>query len=437
MKRIFTASLLILIFASGIDAASAAAKLGGPCTKVGEKVLIAKSQLICTKTGKKLLWAKSPAAIGKTPVAAPVSVTTPVSSLAKDSRLTTSATLPISACKLKDATDGDPNSNARFGASQGFPRPAEAIYGQAKVRLLVLPVSLKGQPFEAEDLKRLNESFSIVKEQYEKNFYGKLNLEFIVPDQKLWLNIDKIPEESGLLSLGVGVNAIDNVREVLKLTSKDLNLPSYDGLIIETRQFNKLGIATAFPGAVFDTPSGTVHRVSALTGKDGSTGYVAVHELGHALFGFEDLYLFGNNSVNAGSWDLMSNLSQYFFAWNRYLSGYLSDSWVTCHNPATTSESFYFLSQVDELSNSPHMVSIPVTSNISINAEVRIVDGYIENGLGLLLYKVDSNKPHGQVPITSEKKLVKKGESRDYEGWTFKVLDSDNSGLLFSMVPKA
>jgi hypothetical protein len=52
----------------------------------------------------------------------------------------------------------------------------------------------------------------------------------------------------------------------------------------------------------------------------------------------------------------------------------------------------------------------------------------------LLVYKIDSSINHGDGPITTEKFLMSKGDTKSIENWRIEVKDSSSTGLLVSLI---
>ena len=58
----------------------------------------------------------------------------------------------------------------------------------------------------------------------------------------------------------------------------------------------------------------------------------------------------------------------------------------------------------------------------------------IANSQELLVYEVDTSKPHGGGPITAADKLLKKGQSKTYGNFKLTVVDTDSEGLLVNVL---
>jgi len=159
-----------------------------------------------------------------------------------------------------------------------------------------------------------------------------------------------------------------------------------------------------------------------------------IHELGHALFAFEDLYLFNGTPPTSREalstpdyWDLMAGNSLNLLNWNRLLMGWLNDSEVRCvTNQSSTTH--YLTSFGNE--TEPKMTLINLTDGVSIAVEVRNSG----SKKGLLVYVIDSYISHGEGPIKTYNILLTKGMKKSIYGWDISVLDNDENGVLFETV---
>lgn len=159
-----------------------------------------------------------------------------------------------------------------------------------------------------------------------------------------------------------------------------------------------------------------------------------IHELGHSLYAFEDLYLFKPSaSTNKNSdldvparWDLMAGSSIALLQWNKYLMGWIYDSEVRCLSDQKSS--IHYLS-ASETSVDPKLLAINLTEGVTLAAEARTGTS---DGAGLLLYTINTYIGHGNGPILAQKSLVAKGQTRAMLGWEFKVLETNTKGILFS-----
>jgi hypothetical protein len=159
------------------------------------------------------------------------------------------------------------------------------------------------------------------------------------------------------------------------------------------------------------------------------------HELGHSMFGLEDLYLFSENKAEwlpselapILAWDLMaSSQLEVLSNWNRLLMGWISDSEIRCLTDQ--SQSTHYLSDFKK-KGQPQLLLINLAPGVSLAAESRIW-GETQR---LLLYVIDTNLSHGRGPVRSLNSLLKAGESKELFDWKFNVLETSKDGLLLEV----
>jgi hypothetical protein len=171
----------------------------------------------------------------------------------------------------------------------------------------------------------------------------------------------------------------------------------------------------------------------------GSWSYsgVWVHELGHALYAFEDLYLF-DQQLDPGKsvgftppneWDLMANANLLkLMGWNKFLMGWLKDSEIRCiTNQQST---VHYLSRNMEEDQS-QLLTINLSQGVTLTAEARKSS---ESNSGLLLSWVNTHIDHGHGPVLTPRFLLSKGESKNLLGWRITVIDTDSDGILIETI---
>jgi len=336
---------------------------------------------------------------------------------------------PNENCRINDLSSRPGNSNLN---SSGFPRPNGTFSGKSKATLLFLPISFSDQVFGDDDLKKMKRSFNEIQKFYKKTSYEKFDLNFEIPDKKNWVTIDGTAASYNLVKVAPQQNNTSLVEKIFQISSSELNFDKYDAVLLETKKFESNGGGQAFFGREFKTNHGAAKSVSFQFGNGAGDTNVISHELGHSLFGLEDLYLFnssGSDPLPAGSWDLMSSTSATtFFGWNKYLNGWLSESDTDC---VTNQNSItQYLEDLDSLSTSKKMILLNTAPGVLIAAEVRSATCNSKSCMGLLIYKINTNIHHGEGPISAQKLLLYAGDNLVIDKHRFTVDDSDNKGLL-------
>ena len=441
-SRLALAIVLLLSLSSPVHAA--APKAGSKCAKAGQTSTSAGKKYTCIKSGKNLVWDKG--------VVIPVVTKAPEvevkSLLSSDSRITAlSALTSLEICKTVDKTPEYRNNVMVH--KNGFPRPVGSVSGKKSAKILVIPMSFTNLPFRKEkyqraqlftsDLDTLNETIPLVKESYKKLSGGRFELTIDVLPEKEWWNINSDNPLSGAW----GVDNFGKIVEIIDQNKKDFNFDGYDTYAFITgfgvTGQSGLGSAQAqFNMTHKSAKSGSFNAVLMAGGFNNPTLWV--HELGHSLYGFEDLYLFseaqsqtsgtlGKSDMNVpNKWDLMADSSRgIFLEWNRYMMGWIYDSEVRCLSDQNSS--VHYLTDVDTTKD-PKLLTINLAPGVTLAAEVRNAAGVDK---GLLLYIINTYINHGEGPILTQNNLLAKGQTKNMLGWEFTVLDSDEMGLLVSV----
>jgi M6 family metalloprotease-like protein len=419
-KSIAFLSILSLFISLPSIPVNAAVKAGGICKKAGTTSVASGKTYTCVKSGNKLIWNKG-IKLSKLPLVQEID-------LSKFTNITPSTELSApEICKTVDIT-----SSITF--SNGFPRPSHSLNGKTEIKLLVLPIIFDEIPFTNTDLTNLENAIKSTSEFYSKMSYGRLKLIFEIPERELWVKLLKSAKSYGIIPNLPQQNNEIIAMDAIALADKQINLSSYQSVIIESGYSSLTSIGQGIGGKTFVGKTGSVVGATLEIGQAVGRASVISHELGHNLFGLEDLYVFLNSKrpivpepQPAGKWDVMSEGSSLvpgFFGWNRLLMGWLSDSEIRCiKNQSSTT---HFLSNIDNVSD-PKLVLINVSSGITIAMESRVIDSKHQ---GLLVYKIDSNIDHGDGPISAEKKLLSMGESIKLENWSIYVSNTSPSGLI-------
>jgi len=448
-RKSHLALAIVVLLSLSSPVYAAAPKAGSKCTKVGQTSTSAGIKYTCVKSGKKLVWNKGVALKKSEPAPAPSAETKAEvkNLLSSDPRITPlSALTSMDICKTVDKTP-DYYQNAVLHKN-GFPRPVKSMSGKNSAKVLVIPLSFTDLPFRKEkyqrvqlftsDLDMLNETIPLVKESYKKLSAGRFEITIDVLPEKDWWIINSDNPLSGAW----GVDNFGKIVEIIEKHKKDFNFDDYDTYAFITgfgvQGQSGLGSAQAqFSMTHKSAKLGSFNAVLMAGGFNNTTLWV--HELGHSLYGFEDLYLFSEaRSQSSGTlglkdmnvpnkWDLMADSTRsVFLEWNKFLMGWIKDSEVRCLSDQSTS--IHYLSDVDTTTD-PKLLTINLAPGVTLAAEVRTAAGVDK---GLLLYIINTYTNHGEGPILTQNTLLAKGQTKAMLGWEFTVLDSDEKGLLFS-----
>ncbi len=421
-KVISFLSVLLLLFSLSTAVANAAIKQGGKCTKVGNSEVVKGKTYTCLKSGSKKTWVRNTASTKpKVPV---------VVDLSKSPSITPVADLsPIETCKTIDLTP-------RGAGSNGFPRPSNLANGKSEIKILALPIIFEEIPFTDTDLSKLQSALKQTSDFYAKASYNRIKLTFEIPTKNLWVKLTTSAKDYGILPNKPQQNNEIIVNDTFLLADQQIDFSKYDSVIIESGRSQLTSIGQGFGGQVFSTNTGNINGATLEIGQAAGSANIIAHELGHSIYGLEDLYVFLNSQrpsvpepVPGGRWDVMSDASSLneFFGWNKLLMGWIKDEEVRCVQNQISSTHY-----LSDFSNSlgTKLLLINVKPGVTIAMESR--NNY-SSGQGLLVYKIDTNISHGDGPITAEKLLLRKGEKRSIDNWNIELIDNTSTGLLVSV----
>jgi hypothetical protein len=429
--------------------ATAAPKPGTACKKAGQSSTSAGIKYTCVKSGKKLVWNKGVALKKAEPAPAP-SAETKVevkNLLSSDPRITPfSALTSMDICKTVDKTP-DYAWGGKILHRNGFPRPDFSVAGKKSAKILVVPIIFNDLPFREEKIQRgqifssdvdlLNETIPLIKESFKSLSVKRFEVEIEVLPKSQWFVFNRDNPLSGVW----GVDNFTTLMEIIEKEKPDFNFDGYDTFAFISGNGLPgqmgLGSAQASHPRVKNSKSGFINAILMLGGITNTTLWV--HEFGHSLFSFEDLYLFSQASSGAprklgelsvpSKWDLMSDSSKVsLLGWNKFLIGWLYDSEVRCISEQKST--IHYLSN-RETSNDTKLLTINLAPGVTLAAEAKNASG---TDKGLLLYLIDTYTSHGEGPILTQNTLITKGQSKSWLGWQFNVLDSNEEGVLIEAV---
>lgn len=330
--------------------------------------------------------------------------------------------LNVQQCKLVDQT------TFPGGPTNGFPRPSDATTGTRSTKILIVPISFKDLPFNESTIESLNVEFVQVKEFYQRNSYGKLALNFVIPEKEKWLSVD---ENWEIWKAKFGGDLMTITREAVRLSSS-INLTGYDSIFFGSGKSSKMYWGGGGGGKI-PTPNGEVGNVYFTVG--GERLHLD-HSLGHTLFQLEDLYIhdyFFNRGTystrNPLAYDVMGGGGDYS-AWNRWLNGWLEDSEITCANQ-TLSNAVFKIDHINKKSGK-RLVVIPTGQGKAIFLEYR--DGRDLEGSGLWIYRIDSTVGHGAGPMEGSEELLSSNKTEITKwGYSFKVIAGSEDAVFVSI----
>ena len=420
---------------------------GAPCTKLNTKAVANNKTYTCIKKGSKLVWNSGVAIKSAAPAPSPSATQSQsgtqsqptIDPLSRDSRITSASMLsPLSICKTSDNTPDYNSDGSTKIFRNGFPRPKEALYPSNKAKILVIPYTYGSWPFVSvlpknsirpfSDLDLLKNNNKEVEKLFKELSNGSFEVEIsVLPENEWWVMNPSLTFTS---------EAKDNLEPILELIKDNdgkVDFEKYDSYVfVSSMQAPTPSVALAAYTTNIKTSKGKANKLVVLTsGWINPTLYF--HELGHSMFGLEDLYLMYESPAEwlPGEfkvilpWDLMADsvANMTLTNWNRLLMGWLPDSEIRCLTDQTQTTHYlsYFTNR-----NQPKLLLINLAPGVTLAAESRFANA----NQGLLLYIIDTNLAHGGGPLRSINTLVKAGEYKELFDWKFSVLNTSKDGLL-------
>jgi hypothetical protein len=448
-RKSHLALAIVVLLSLSSPVYAAAPKAGSKCTKVGQTSTSAGIKYTCVKSGKKLVWNKGVALKKSEPAPAPSAETKAEvkNLLSSDPRITPLSKLTsMDICKTVDKTP-DYAWGGKILHRNGFPRPDFSVAGKKSAKILVVPIIFNDLPFREEKIQRgqifssdvdlLNETIPLIKESFKSLSVKRFEVEIEVLPKSQWFVFNRDNPLSGVW----GVDNFTTLMEIIEKEKPDFNFDGYDTFAFISGNGLPgqmgLGSAQASHPRVKNSKSGFMNAILMLGGITNTTLWV--HEFGHSLFSFEDLYLFSQASSGAprklgelsvpSKWDLMSDSSKVsLLGWNKFLIGWLYDSEVRCISEQKST--IHYLSN-RETSNDTKLLTINLAPGVTLAAEAKNASG---TDKGLLLYLIDTYTSHGEGPVLTQNTLITKGQSKSWLGWQFNVLDSNEEGVLIEAV---
>jgi M6 family metalloprotease-like protein len=356
---------------------------------------------------------------------------------------------PTAPCQLKtQVEEAEPMVRA------GFPRSTVRLPHTGVVRALIVPVDFTDVPGETEPATEFFSMAKGVHDYFAKQSGGRVHFDF-----KIVKNWQRQSFASNKYELGKwsGGDAGGYFSALIRQADPLVDFSQFDAVYFlspPTIPWSSIAYGPAlprFPTGDGVTIGGSFSGADAYSnnGTRGARWKWMAHETGH-LFGLQDLY---TNGVDAtfGWWELMSmNWSNAFIeltAWNRYISGWLTDSQIACLTPATidAAGTTVLIEPIERDSTDKiKAVAIPLSSSKILVVESRRAEGLdntaSDQAAGTLVYTVDMTIAtikgawHTIMPAratdgdTFKDAALRVGETVEVDGYVIKVVSQTADG---------
>lgn len=357
-------------------------------------------------------------------------------------------------CKIPDATYPDDSSEGYV--SSAFPPAKYSLAGHKDVNLLWIPINFKDRKIDKQLYEKAVKTAQDAQNFYSYNAFGRINFNFKVLNDNAWI---ELPESYDYYKNLWSDRSIDITQYLLDRMKSKLNerpdaitwlFPQGD-YSLPSKLFN--GRTKFWNISGYNLPAARVYGLHQEISGGGIEGFA--HGIGHALYSFEDLYIFSGYASSgvvekpASYWDVMGGGGE-FFSWSKWIAGWLYDDEVLCigqNNKRSIVKIESFQSQVGT-----KLIAVPISSNKIILAEFRTNsdEDYLEkfgvcqkNGVtqcesryehsGLLIYSLDTAIKHGAAPFRvaqqTGQRLLRTGENLRFEGIEFQVVAASKDAI--------
>lgn len=244
----------------------------------------------------------------------------------------------------------------------------------------------------------------VVVEFFDEMSYGRMNVNLI--PYSSWLRMS-MPASHYANGLSSGSGHRDFIQEAVDLSDSQVDFSNADIVVVMSNpNAEEIGYGPAF-GSFDESFAIQADGNSILTGITSGYdlnfwgGIWLAHEMGHSL-GLPDLYSYSNSDIHryAGDFGIMGHISAQapgFFAYERWLLGWLDDSQIYCHSSGTIAV------ELEQLGSEGGLKSllVPLSYTESIVIESRRRTGFDSSmpKEGVLVYVVDTSAERGGGPI--------------------------------------
>jgi len=292
---------------------------------------------------------------------------------------------------------------------------------------------------------------SINTEFYEEMSYGKMEIKLL--PYHSWLRLSMVSSQYAE-ALSSSSGHLSFIQEAVDLADDQVDFSETDiVLVMSNPDASEIQYGPTF-GSLNDNFAINADGNSILTGITSGFdfnywgGIWLAHEMGHSL-GLLDLYSYSNFNFHRyvgdfGVMGIQTGSAPGFFAYERWLLGWIDDSQIYCHSEGSITI------EIQELATEGGIkaLSVPLNANKAIVIESRKKKGFDSSMQkeGALVYVIDTSIPRGQGPIRvkpnsntgsmKENAPMIAGDIYTYEGVTIEVIESKSSSDIIQVTIK-
>lgn len=344
---------------------------------------------------------------------------------------------PSNVCQLRSQNKGESVTN-------GFPRLPERLPNVGEIKALIIPVDFpdvvgSGNPAEIYFEMAMGMDAYFKKVSEERVFFS-----FEILPKYVRLDFPSTKYNLGTWNTGDGLGYW---KATLAAADPLVDFSKFDvvySLSPKTIPWSSIAYGPAFPTRINVEDgfvlNGTISGADAYQNFPGAAWKWMAHETGH-LFGLHDLYTIAPKEQTFGEWDLMSlnwtTRAIELNSWNRYISGWLSESQVDCLDANTISASALtrnLVPLVQKISGQKSQL-IKLSDSKILVMEYRTTGGFDvipELEQGVLVYTVDLTVPSikggwqvqrttGSTAVNFSDSALREGNKIEVSGITIEV----------------
>ena len=432
------ASLLASVLPLNVAPAESAAptKAGTTCRVAGATTVSKSTKYVCKRVGKRLVWAKANAATKPAATTTATGPSTNAGSFAPDSQ----------------CADQETPRTTYWQVSNGFPKFAQRIPSNGRVRVLMLPVDFPDAVATSTPGSDMLPITRAIGDVFATLSGGALTFDFAT--LPAYLRVSRNASSWGMGAYGSG-RGDTYVADIVRELDPQVDFAGVDVVVVmapPTISGNQVAYSPAMPypaSAPLVTSEKSIFSATMVGADAWRDPMTIVHEFGH-LIGWQDLYTltipsgapYEDYHQYVGKWDFMGYAwTKGLFGWHRFLQGWLEDAEVLC--VVSAGEYSATLAPIGASTKTSELLLLCGASGKLVGIEVRrpsAMDAFVTTATqGVLVYTIDASGVTGQGPLRVQglsltrndyfaTAPLKPSQTIVVDGWTITVASSGADG---------